>query len=197
VSTNNNSRRIAVVKNIPFTIRYALLVLLTGILLGCQSVPTIHSMQDQSAQFDEYQTFGFYPTLLPQGNEYDSLTFRYIKSAIKSEMLNHGYKYADEPDLWVNFNVNIKDKINITSAPSASLYYHYRRGYGVWGNYPIVDDRITQYTEGTLNIDLIDSSTKRLLWEGVAIGRVSENTYENLEDKINKAIALIFEKLPN
>jgi hypothetical protein len=112
-------------------------------------------------------------------------------------MLKKGYTFAEEPDLWVNFNVYVKDKININTAPSPAFYYHYRRGYGVWGNYPIIEDRITQYTEGTLNIDLIDNNTKRLLWEGVAIGRVSENTYENLEDKINQAVTLIFEKLPN
>jgi hypothetical protein len=154
-------------------------------------------MLDQSVQLENYQTFGFYPTLIPQGDEYDSLSYRYIKSAIQTEMLKKGYTYAEEPDLWVNFNVYVKDKININTAPTASFYYHYRRGYGVWGDYPIIEDRITQYTEGTLNIDLIDNNTKRLLWEGVAIGRVSDKTYENLEDKINQAVALIFEKLPN
>ena len=184
-------------KHISFTIPGVSLVLLMSILIGCQSAPKIHSMLDQSAQLNHYQTFGFYPTLVPKGDEYDSLSYRYIKSAIQTEMLKKGYTFAEEPDLWVNFNVHVKDKINITTAPSPSFYYHYRRGYGVWGDYPIVDERITQYTQGTLNIDLIDNKTKRLLWEGVAIGRVSENTYENLEDKVKQAVALIFEKLPN
>jgi hypothetical protein len=186
-----------VVKNIHFSIRDLFLVVLTSFLLGCQTMPKIHSMLDQSAQFDNYQTFGFHPTLMLKGDEYDSLSSRYIKSAIQTEMLKKGYKYAEKPDLWVNFNVYVKDKININTAPSVSFYYHYRRGYSVWGDYPIVEERISQYTEGTLNIDLIDNNTNHLLWEGVAIGRVNEKTYDNLEDKINQAVALIFAKLPN
>lgn len=185
------------VKNIQGKFRSVFLLTLSVILFSCQSVPSIHSIVDKTAQFENYTTFGFHPTLLPQGNEYDSLSYRYIKSSIQTEMLNKGYKYAEEPDLWVNFNVHVKDKIMINSGPSASFYYHYRQGYGVWGNYPIVDERITQYTEGTLNIDLIDNRTNRLLWEGIAIGRVSENTYDNLEYKVNQAVRLIFEKLPN
>lgn len=184
------------VKHIQYSIQGFFLLLLTSMLSGCQSVPKIHSMLDPSAQFDNYQTFGFYPTLIPQGDEYDPLSYRYIKSAIQAEMLNKGYTYAAEPDLWVNFNVYVKDKIQINTAPSASFYYHYRRGYGVWGDYPFVDERITQYTEGTLNIDLIDTHTNRLLWEGIAIGRVNQQIYENLEDRINQAVRLIFERLP-
>jgi hypothetical protein len=170
------------------------LVLLISTLFGCQSTPNIHSMLDQSAKFDNYQTFGFHPTLIPQGDEYDSLSYRYIKSAIKTEMLKKGYQYAEEPNLWVNFNVYVKDKIHINYSPSVSFYYDYRREYGVWGDYPNVDGRITQYTEGTLNIDVIDSNTNLLLWEGVAIGRINEKTYENLEDEINHVVGLIFDK---
>lgn len=65
----------------------------------------------------------------------------------------------------------------------------------MWGDYPIFEERVTQYTEGTLNIDLIDNKTNRLLWEGIAVDRVNENTYDNLEAKINEAVALIFRHL--
>lgn len=65
----------------------------------------------------------------------------------------------------------------------------------MWGDYPIFEERVTQYTEGTLNIDLIGNKTNRLLWEGIAVGRVNENTYDNLEAKINEAVALIFRHL--
>ena len=184
------------VKNIPITIQSVVFLLLTSLMIGCQSVPIIHSMLDQSAQLNNYQTFGFHPQLTLKADQYDSLSHRYIKSAIKTEMLNKGYKYAEEPDLLVNFNVYVKDKIKIDTVPSAAFYYHYRRDYGVWGDYPIFDERITQYTEGTLNVDLIDNKNNLLLWEGVAIGKVSEKTYENLEDRINQAVSLIFERLP-
>jgi hypothetical protein len=60
----------------------------------------------------------------------------------------------------------------------------------------MMQERIKQYTEGTLNIDLIDRKTNLLLWEGIAIGKVTSNTYDNLEIKVNEAVTLMFETLP-
>jgi hypothetical protein len=37
---------------------------------------------------------------------------------------------------------------------------------------PEVD--FSQYTQGTVNVDLVDLAEKRLVWEGVAIGKVKE-----------------------
>jgi hypothetical protein len=150
---------------------------------------------DDTAQFESYKTFAFHPNTIPGSGQYDSLSSRYIKQAIEDEMLRKGFEMAETSDLLVNFNVYVKDKIEVSSTPSVSLYYHFRHGYGVWGDYPITNDRITQYTQGTLNIDIIDRKANRLLWEGVAIGRVKKSTYENLESKVNEAVRLIFEKL--
>jgi hypothetical protein len=170
------------------------LFLLILAISGCQSAPQIHVIKDQSVQFSNYETYGFYPSLEPRGNDYDSATTKYIKAAIRTEMTNKGYRYDDSPDIWLNFNVYVKDKISVQNVYTASNYYMYRRGYGAWDNYPYLDERITQYTEGTLNIDVIDSKTKRLVWEGIAVGKVSQNTYDNLEMKVDEAVQLIFSK---
>lgn len=161
---------------------------------GCQSVPQIHVIKDNSVQFNAYKTYGFYPSLELKGDEYDSATTGYIKAAIKTEMTNKGYRFADNPELWVSFNVFVKDKIRVQSVYRASDYYMYRRGYSVWDDYPYFDERVSQYTEGTLNIDIIDSKTKRLVWEGIAIGKVNQNTYDNLENKVDEAVQLILSK---
>ncbi|MFT4746042.1 MAG: hypothetical protein ACI8XG_000111 [Congregibacter sp.] len=57
---------IAVLKKLNGKGRGVLLLLLSSILFGCQSVPSIHRLLDQTAQFDRYKTFGFHPTLLLQ-----------------------------------------------------------------------------------------------------------------------------------
>jgi hypothetical protein len=100
--------------------------------------------------------------------------------------------------LWVNFNTKTKDRVRVidTPEPFSYHYYFFRHDYGVWGGYPYTETRIEQYTEGTLNIDVIDISNKRLLWEGIAVGTLSKRTMDNLEDKINEALMLIFEKYP-
>jgi hypothetical protein len=167
-----------------------------ALLSGCQSLPTVHTFYDDSADLSAYSTFSFHPQLMPEGDEYDKLSTRYIKAAIVTQMQNKGYRYAGDSDLWVNFNTYKMQKIRISDTPRLYPYYHYRDNYGVWGAYPRPETRVDQYTEGTLNIDVIDRSSKKLLWEGIAVGKLTKKTMDNLEAKINEAVALIFEKFP-
>ena len=74
------------------------------------------------------------------------------------------------------------------------MYYGYRRGYyGGWGGY---DTHVQQYVEGTLNIDIVDARRKQLVWEGVAVGRVTDKQREQRQAAINAAVAEIFSKYP-
>jgi hypothetical protein len=164
------------------------------LLMGCQSLPTVHALYDDNADLSAYVTFSFHPQLMSEGDEYDKLSTRYIKAAIMTQMQNKGYRYEDDSDLWVNFNTYKMQKIRITDTPRLYPYYHYRDDYGVWGAYPRPETRVGQYTEGTLNIDVIDRSSKKLLWEGIAVGKLNKKTMDNLEAKINEAVALVFEK---
>ncbi|MFT4789663.1 MAG: hypothetical protein ACI95X_002502 [Paraglaciecola sp.] len=168
-----------------------------GLISACQSLPQIHALYDQTADLNRYATFAFYPQLQPDGEEYDKLSTRYIKAAIMTQMTNKGYRYSNNPDLWVNFNTYTKQKIQAFSDSGHHPYYDFRHDYGVWGGYPHHETRIEQYTEGTLNIDVIDKSNKKLLWEGIAVGRLSKKMLDNLEVKINQAVALIFERFPS
>lgn len=47
-------------------------------------------------------------------------------------------------------------------------YYGYRRGYyDPWMGYGYgTTTQVSQYTEGTINIDLVDMAQKRMVWEG-------------------------------
>ena len=53
---------------------------------------------------------------------------------------------------------------------------------------------MTEYTEGTINVDLIEAKGKRLVWEGVAIGRATKKTKRNREATLTAAVAEIFSK---
>ena len=37
---------------------------------------------------------------------------------------------------------------------------------------------VYRYTEGTMNVDLVDAGQNRLVWEGMAVGRVGRGTPE-------------------
>lgn len=48
----------------------------------------------------------------------------------------------------------------------------------------------------TLNIDVVDRAQKQLLWEGIAIGRITQKMYENLEPTIDAVVKEVFLKFP-
>ena len=97
----------------------------------------------------------------------------------------------------VNFYINTKEKIKTRSVPTTSGYYGYRDPfYDTWGGYGGYETRIDQYTEGTLNIDIVDASSKKLIWEGAIAGRVTDTALRNLEATIDKAVAAIMANYP-
>ena len=46
------------------------------------------------------------------------------------------------------------------------------------------ETRVDQYTEGTLNIDVVDAATKKLVWEGAIAGRLSDQEVRNMEKTV-------------
>ncbi len=73
-------------------------------------------------------------------------------------------------------------------------YYGYRGGYyGAYGGY---DTTVTQYTEGTLNIDLVDNTTDTLVWEVVTVGKITDKVRENLKETVNEVVPELMAKYP-
>lgn len=165
------------------------------LLAGCASGPTIRSNEDPAANFSQYRTYGFSPALENADFGYQSLLTKYLKDAVARQMDVRGYRQSDDPDLLVNFYVNTKEKIKATTTPTAGGYYGYRGSYyGGWGGY---QTNVTQYTQGTLTIDLVDAKRKQLVWEGNAVGRVRQSTLDDVEGAVNRVVPQIFEKYPH
>ena len=77
-------------------------------------------------------------------------------------------------------------------------YYGYRGGYyGAWGGYGYgTETRVSQYTEGTFNIDIIDAKRMQLVWEAVAVGKVRDKHRENLRETIMNGVPEFFAQYP-
>ena len=164
---------------------------------GCASGPKIFASQDPAADFGSYRTYGFQPVLSTDEPGYSSILSQLLKAAAGREMESRGYTRSDQPDLIVNFQLRTKEKVQATSSPAVGGYYGYRHGYyGVWGGYPM-ETNVTQYTEGTLNVDIVDARRNQLVWEGVAIGRIREESRRNPEPAVNDAVAKIFAEYPH
>lgn len=171
---------------------------------GCASGPDLRSDYDRSANFAEYQTYNFFADAGPGDGKYQSLFSKYVQAAIDQEMQARGYtKTDDNPDLLINFNAMLQDKTKVTTTPAPMTgygvgYYGYRGGfYDPWYGYGYAQEtNVSQYTEGTFNIDLVDAEKKKLVWECVGVGRVTDDKLDNIEAAVKEAVPQYFANFP-
>ena len=171
-----------------------LIVLATfTIASGCASSPNTFSNKDPKVDFSQYRTYAFFSNPGTNHDEYESLVTNFLKVAVAQNMDRRGLEYSKDSDLLVNFYINTKEKIRSRSVPTTSAYYGWRDPfYDAWGGYGGYETTVDQYTEGTLHIDLVDTATNQLVWEGGVTGRVTDAVIRNLEASIDAAVDAIF-----
>lgn len=169
-------------------------------LVACASGPDIRVDNDPKVTIPAYSTFGFFSPLSTDDAGYTTILTTRLKDATRRELEKRGYTYKDtDPELLVNFNVNVVDKSEIYSSPSASIgygYYGYRSGmYGAWSGYP-QDIETRNYRQGTLDIDIVDAARKALVWQGVAEARVTKKMRENPGTTLDSVVTQLFAGFP-
>uniref|UniRef100_UPI003531F106 DUF4136 domain-containing protein n=1 Tax=Cupriavidus sp. WGlv3 TaxID=2919924 RepID=UPI003531F106 len=183
----------------PVAIRGTIPAAVAALLLsGCASVPDIKTDYNRATDFSAYRTFGFVERPGTDRAGYESLTTQYFKTAVQRELGARGYRYvAQSPDLLVNFNARLQEKVEVSPAPAPMMgYYGYRGGlYAPWPGYGFYND-VYRYTEGTVNIDLVDRRQMKLVWEGVAVGSVDTSDKASAQQRIDRTVAQIFAKYP-
>lgn len=176
-----------------------LVVLAIG-LAACASGPDIRVDGDPNVNIPDYRTFGFFSSVETDKSGYSTILTTRLKNATRRELEKAGYIYTDsDAQLLVNFNVNVVDKSEIYSTPSAGMgygYYGYRSGmYGAWSGYP-QDIETRNYRQGTLNIDVVDAARKALVWQGVAEARVTKKMRENPGNTLDTIVTDILASFP-
>ena len=169
------------------------------LLAGCASGPQISSEVDPEADFGSYRTFGFYAPLALEKEGYATPTTDRIKAAARAQLESRGYTYtAEQPDLWVNLNAYMQKRTDVTSYPTVdySYYYSYRARSYMAVPYWRDQTHVRDYTEGTLNVDLVDRRKNRLVWEGIAVGRIAKLKPEERAVRIDSTVAEIFTRYP-
>lgn len=171
-----------------------------ALLAGCATGPRITTDSDPRADFSTYRTWAFYSPLAVEKDGYETQDSEIMKNAVRAEMERRGYRYTDaDPDLWVNINAYMERRTDVSSVPTVDYAYYYSYRHRGYFAVPYWNERtsVYRYTEGTMNIDLVDARQKRLVWEGIAVGRVSNVKNEQRVQRINTTIAEIFANYPH
>jgi Domain of unknown function (DUF4136) len=174
------------------------------VLAGCASAPDVRVDYDRTADFTRYKTFGFASPLGTDRGGYQSIVSQHLKAATQRELEARGLRLDPvAPQLLVNFNAALNEKLRVSTVPVMTMgigmgrgYYGYRTGlYSAWPLYA-EQTTVSPYSEGTLNIDVVDAARKQLVWEGVVTDSVSQKTLDNVQAAIDVAVAAAFAKYP-
>lgn len=160
--------------------------------------PKVQADYDHAANFAAYKTFGF---VAKTGTEYDGYPAeitQQMKAAVRRELETRGYRYVESnPDILVNFAARLMNKMKDDELAKQTLGYYSYRDIAVtktWSSYTF-DKGVKEYTEGTVNVEIIDAKANALVWEGVAIGEIRKASMKDTVDvAVDRVIAAIFKK---
>jgi hypothetical protein len=157
--------------------------------LGCATVTT-KADYDHAVDFSRYHTFSIQAGKLVRegvGDTGNTIVRDRIAAAIGDELAARGLKQTSQgPDLEVRFvgGARTRQELNSAMTPMYGPYYAGPIGTDVW---------VRDYQQGTLVIDLVDSSNDKLVWRSVATAEDQDFTKEEF---IRKAVARSLAQFP-
>lgn len=196
--------KIVKAKNSNTIFSYFSCALVALLLSGCG--PSIKTQSDFDPEMDykSYQKFVWVsenPMVLAMAAPPTMSPFleERVMAAISGSLMAKGYSETDDPenaDFAVGFTIGTEDKVRVTSYPSTYGGYYGRRGYYYGGGGS--DVRVSNYTEGTLAIDIFDVSTRQPAWHGWGSGTVGKPIKDDAKRaaKYREVTDLILEGFP-
>ena len=183
-----------------FPARITALVSAALMLSACASGPNVVSNRAPDFDIANYRTFDFMNPLSTDRQGVRTLTSNYLIEATTRELEMKGLRRSgDNPDLLVNFVVSTREKLQ--SRPSSSVSVGMGRSrYGTWGGYGVgvgmSTNDVTQSTEGSVGIDIVDAARNMLVWEGAVSGRVTDEVRQDPQPAIDQAVVDILSRFP-
>ncbi|WP_369049270.1 DUF4136 domain-containing protein [Tenacibaculum sp. UWU-22] len=157
------------------------------LMSSCSSIQ-VATDYDSKTDFNQYKTFAFYKKGIDKSAISD-LDKKRIMRAIEAELLAKGMTKSSSPDVLVNLYAKSRERVNVDDNFYGGFYYPWYYGVN-----PIT---VSQYTEGTLFIDLLDANKKELVWQGIGTGALSSGgSVEQKEALIKEFVEQIMAKYP-
>jgi hypothetical protein len=180
--------------------RILAILLLASALAGCAGVDVSHDY-DPATDFSGYRSFDWFPggRQLTGDVELDSpLIDERIRAALVRTLTSRGYqKVADRmPDFFVNYHLSVRTRLS-----NSGMNTHYGVGIGTagsWGGVGIsTGSRVRQYEEGTLVVDVVDASSRKLVWRGTGSRAIRrDRTPDEATRNINAVVEEILKRFP-
>ncbi|MEH6552136.1 MAG: DUF4136 domain-containing protein [Pseudomonadales bacterium] len=185
-----------------------ILTLCTLVLAACSSV-TVNEDYDSGTDFSKLKTFTWHHT-----ERADPATVNYLggdifvqrlAEAVKSSLTEKGFTFVKSgADFMVNYDVITEERQDVRTY---NTYGGYAPGYGggyggygysgMHGGMGSSQTTVTDYTQGTLVLDVIHPGNDTLLWRGTADGRLPKKSdASKREENMREVVDSIFKNFP-
>ena len=159
--------------------------------------------------FGETQTFGLYALSgAVTGNSPNDLTdFQRdrINAALRGALEAKGLTFVDktaDADLLLSWHLNLMDKTDVKTYNNPSYgasagYSRYNR-YAMYNCYNCMNQtevRVSEYTQGTFIIDMVDPDRNASVWRSVTQSKLKEDTIRD-QNALNEAAARVLADFP-
>lgn len=173
------------------------LTIAVGVLAMAGCGQAISTDYNPSVRFTQYRTFALVSR--PDGASHQLLDDR-VRDAVVGELAAKGLTQTDRAhaDLFVGYGIVDRTHTEVygTGWPWAAYGWRYYR-YGV--AWPMDGPReITQYTDGSVIVSLVDARTHRVVWQAQDqdVLRLPVNNPDRASTEIAQAVDHIFNKFP-
>lgn len=165
-----------------------------ALLAACAAPPGIKTTLDPQADISAFRTYAFLEGgPKTEGAITDKRVNDRLRHMIAVRLGASGYMPAasgQPADMGVSYSGKVvpKQSVLMVGRPGP---YDYSWGRTELGGYDTLD-----YREGTLNIDVVEFATKRLVWRSTISEAFSEGYTDDNWKKVERALDQAFEKLP-
>lgn len=139
---------------------------------------------DHHVNFSKYRTYSWAKIDTP-----DPLWNDRVKHAVDRELAAKGWTQVPSGG-----DVSIVAVGTTREKPTLRTFYDGFDGW-LWGGFADATTYVENYTEGTLVVDMFDTSSKKLIWRGSASDTLTGKP-EKDEKKVDKAVNKMFEHFP-
>ena len=168
------------------------LLIAAASMAGCATL-TVGSHIDRTVNFGEYITYDWGPPdNLPVGDprlDNNSFFRDYLEGAVEKWLAFKGYGRAvsGQPDLLIHYHASVNQKVDV---------YESDQQYGYC--YGDCADRIAEFEQGTLVVDVVDARTNKVIWRGWAQDTMTGviDNQSRLQEQVTKNVAAMMAALP-
>ena len=159
--------------------------LMLVIITGCNTIKVI-SHQTPGTDFGLFSSYLVEnPLQRKDAPKQNYAGYEDLEAALKFHMDNHGYIESKSPDLILRYRVIIDPKVEYQTSRYNRYNYNYPGYYNLEGR---------TYNEGILMIELRNSNTRKVVWQGSLDLKV--NKRKRNKDVVMESVGMIFEQYP-